>query len=159
MLQNCAYSSFPVTLSISIFLTAINKEKLEKTTGLKILQTGVGEVSGLGVFYTPKNILIVFLRNPGAHEHLWATSVIVLRAFLWSSCICQNTICCTNSTISHREKNTILIRKVQLALRNAGFCFVVSQEQNLQRWAQPLKLSYYSPWFWRSAISSRSMKV
>lgn len=59
MLQNHAYLRFSVTLSISIFLTAINKEKLEKTTGLKILQTGVGEVSGLRAFYTLKNILIV----------------------------------------------------------------------------------------------------
>lgn len=57
-LQIHAYSSFPVTLSILIFLTAINKEKLEKTTGLKILQTGVGEVSGLRAFYTLKKILI-----------------------------------------------------------------------------------------------------
>lgn len=37
----------------------MNKEKLEKTTGLRILQTGVGEVSGLEAFYTLKNILIV----------------------------------------------------------------------------------------------------
>lgn len=59
MLQKCAYFSFPITLSILIFLAALNKEKLEKTTGLRILQTGVGEVSGLGAFYTLKNILIV----------------------------------------------------------------------------------------------------
>lgn len=39
----------------------MNKEKLEKTTGLRILQTGVGEVSGLEAFYTLKNILIVIL--------------------------------------------------------------------------------------------------
>lgn len=58
-LQNNAYFSFLITPSISFFLTAINKEKLEKTTGLKILQTGVGEVSGLGAFCTLKNILIV----------------------------------------------------------------------------------------------------
>lgn len=66
MLQNHACSSFPVTLSIFIFLTAINKERLEKTTGLKILQTGVGEVSVLGAFCTLKNVLIVgvFFRNP-----------------------------------------------------------------------------------------------
>lgn len=61
MLQNYAYFSFPITLSILIFLAAMNKEKLEKTTGLRILQTGVGEVSGLEAFYTLKNILIVIL--------------------------------------------------------------------------------------------------
>lgn len=59
MLQNYAHFSFPITLSILIFLIAMNKEKLEKTTGLRILQTGVGEVSGLEAFYTLKNILIV----------------------------------------------------------------------------------------------------
>lgn len=114
-----------------------------------------------GILHSQKhfNCCVFFLWNPGAHERLWTTSLIVLRAFLWYSCICQNTICCTNSTVSHREKNTILMRKVQPAFRNAVFCFVVSQEQNPQRWAQQLKSLYYSPWFCWSGSSSRSMKV
>jgi len=66
----------------------------------------VGEVSVMVEIYTLKKHFNCwgFLRNPGVYEHLWATSLIVLRAFLWYSCICQNTICFTNSTVSHREK-------------------------------------------------------
>lgn len=54
-------SSFFKT-SFLIFLTANNKDELEKATGLKILQIGLGEVSDCGTFHFLQNFALFFVK-------------------------------------------------------------------------------------------------
>lgn len=125
VLQNDPYFSFPVTQSYFFPYSHKQREAGKNNWAENSSDWRGGGKWLVDILYSQTCFNCWgFLRNPGARQHLWSTRVTVLYDPVASVKIQSAAQIALYPT---EKKNSILMREVQLPLRNAAFGFFCSR--------------------------------